>query len=160
MKKRYLLVFLVSLLVASLVLSGCGGSKKDDASIEPEENSGVAQEAEKQGTKNPSDYKVALVLSGPVNDGGWNATGFKGVDEAKAKYGFQLAYTENVGTSDQEEVIRGYANDGYDLIICHGFQFGDAVLKLAPQFENSYFLVTSSNQHIQEPNVGCAQPSY
>jgi len=105
-------------------------------------------------------YRVALVLSGPINDGGWNGTAYEGVMKTKEILDFDFSYSENVSKSEQEEVFRGYASEGYDLVIGHGFQFGDTALKVGPQFKDTFFLVTSSDQHVQEPNVGCAQLAY
>lgn len=38
---------------------------------------------------------------------------------------------EKVGTSDALEFIRGYAEDGYDVIIGHGFEYGDVMKEIA-----------------------------
>lgn len=143
--KKVLTSVLCSVLLISIALlfTGCGGTA-DEGSVQ--ESDGI--------------YKVALVLSGPVNDGGWNSTGYRGVVEAQDKLGFDLAFTENVDTSSQEEVIRGYASEGYHLIIGHGFQFGDAAMRVAPSFPDTFFLITSSDQHVQEPNLACAQMNY
>ena len=69
--------------------------------------------------------KVALILSGPANDQGWNAVALQGLKDAEAKYGIQSAYTENVGNADSEAAFMDYASQGYDLVIGHGFQYGD-----------------------------------
>ena len=105
-------------------------------------------------------YKVALVLPGPINDGGWNASGYEGVAKVQKILDFKFSYSENVTKSEQEAVLRGYAVDGYDLVIGHGFEFGDVALKIGMQFKDTFFLTTSSDQHLQEPNVGCAQLAY
>lgn len=40
--------------------------------------------------------KVALLLSGAANDQGWNQTAYEGAQKACEKYGYELAYTENL----------------------------------------------------------------
>src|SRR6056297_1718874 len=105
-------------------------------------------------------YEVALILPGPRNDGGWNATAYNGVKKAQEKFDFTFSYTKNVTKSQQEEVFRGYAEDGYDLIIAHGFQFGETAIKVGPKYEDIKFVVTSSDQHVQEPNVISTQINY
>ncbi|MBE3581852.1 MAG: BMP family protein [Thermoanaerobacteraceae bacterium] len=96
--------------------------------------------------------KVALLLPGPISDKGWNASAYEGLMMAKEKFGFETAYRENLGLSDIEEAFRVYAQEGYDIIIGHGFQFGDPAKKVAKEFPKIKFLITSSNI-FQEPNV-------
>lgn len=134
MKRLFLLTSVLSLLLVSLVFTGIC----------------LANEP----------YKVALVLNGPINDGGWNASGYEGVIKVQKILDFKFNYSENVTLSEQEAVLTGYAADGYDLVIGHGFNFGDTALKIGPQFKDTFFLITSSDRHLQEPNVGCAQLSY
>ena len=44
--------------------------------------------------------KVALLLSGPANDGGWNAVALQGLKDAEKSYGIETAYTEHVSVAD------------------------------------------------------------
>jgi len=44
--------------------------------------------------------------------------------------------------SDMEAAFRGYAEQGYTLIIGHGFEFGEPALKVAPDFPDVYFHVS------------------
>ena len=46
---------------------------------------------------------------------------------AKEQFQVETAYSENVAQPDIDAVIRDYADKGYDLIICHGFEFSDPV---------------------------------
>ena len=56
--------------------------------------------------------KVALILSGPANDQGWNAVALQGLKDAEAKYGIESAYSENVGNADSEAAFMDYASQG------------------------------------------------
>lgn len=89
--------------------------------------------------------KVALLLSGPANDQGWNAVAFEGLKAAEAKYNLSTAYSENVGIADGEAAYRDYAAQGYDLVIGHGFQFGDPAVRVAAQFPDTKFMAIESN---------------
>ena len=91
--------------------------------------------------------KVALLLSGPANDQGWNAVAFAGLKEAEAKYGLQTAYSEHVGIADGEAAFTDYASQGYDLVIGHGFQFGDPAVRVSDRFPNTKFMAIESNVH-------------
>ena len=79
------------------------------------------------------DISVALLLPGSIGDAGWNANAFKGLQEIEAE-GIETAYTESVPVPDIEAAFRGYAEEGYTLIIGHGFEFGEPALKVAPDF--------------------------
>ena len=58
-----------------------------------------------------------------------------------------------------EEFLRGYAQDGYNMIVAHGSQFVDAVHKVAPDFPDSKFVVSFAGDGTQqEPNVAGVGP--
>ena len=88
--------------------------------------------------------KVALILSGPANDQGWNAVALQGLKDAEAKFGIQSAYTENVGNADSEAAFMDYASQGYDLIIGHGFQYGDPAVRVGAKFPKQKFMAIES----------------
>ncbi len=83
--------------------------------------------------------KAALLLSGPINDGGWNTDAYNGLMKLKEK-GYETAYTENVTQADQESILRDYAKKGFNLIIGHGFEYGDALTAVAKDFSDVRFL--------------------
>jgi basic membrane protein A len=89
--------------------------------------------------------KVALLLSGPANDQGWNATAFEGLKEAETRYGLETAFTENLGIPDGDGAYTDYASQGYDLIIGHGFQFGDPAVRVSAKFPGTKFMAIESN---------------
>lgn len=139
--KKAVTLLVITLFVFGFVLAGCGGAKQEAA--QPEDNS--QQEA-------PEKLKVAMLLPGPISDQGWNATAYNGLKLIEENLGAEIAYTENVAQSDFEEVFRGYATQGYDIIFGHGFQFGDAAMKVAPEFPEVKFIITSTDIS-QAPNV-------
>jgi basic membrane protein A len=100
--------------------------------------------------------KVGILLPGNINDSGWNQTAYQGMVAAKEKFDIEISYMESVAQSDQEEAFRNYANEGYDLVIGHGYQFQDAALKVAEDFPDTYFAVLNGSVQ-QEPNVASYQ---
>jgi basic membrane protein A len=89
--------------------------------------------------------KVALLLSGPANDQGWNAVAFAGLKAAEEKYGLETAYSEHVGIADGEAAFTDYASQGYDLVIGHGFQYGEPAVRVSNRFPNTKFMAIESN---------------
>ncbi|MGH0052670.1 MAG: BMP family protein [Sphaerochaetaceae bacterium] len=125
MRKALLVACLVLVLGSSVLFAG-----------------GVTEKDETDGT-----MKVALLLSGPANDQGWNAVAFAGLKEAEDLYNLQTAYSENVGIADGEAAFRDYAAQGYDLVIGHGFQFGEPAVRVSAQFPETKFMAIESNAY-------------
>lgn len=124
MKRKLLSFALIALCAIGLI--GCSGQGKEDGKI-----------------------RVALLLSGPANDQGWNAIALEGLVAAEKEYGVETTYMENVQLADMEAAYTDYASQGYDLIIGHGFQFGEAAVNVAAKFPKQSFMATESNSEAE-----------
>lgn len=89
----------------------------------------------------PEQTSVVLLLTGVITDGGWSQLAFNGLKSLGP--GFKTAYAENIGLAQMQEVARGYSDDGYDLILGHGFEFSNALLDIAPDYPRQHYFVTS-----------------
>ena len=58
----------------------------------------------------------------------------------KDEMGAEVAFSESTPVADFDSVFRRFAEQGYDLIIGHGFEFGDVVMRIAPDFPNVKFV--------------------
>ncbi|MGE3307539.1 MAG: BMP family protein [Rhizobiaceae bacterium] len=96
--------------------------------------------------------KIALVLPGPITDGTFNSAANKGIEAAKAKYDIEVVVRENTDFAQIEDVLRSYAEEGYDMVIGHGFQFAEPVMNIHAQYPNTFFVVNTA-QVSAEPNV-------
>ena len=130
---KVLAVVMVALMAVSL--AGCAAKPKDDAK---------------------KALKVGILLPGAINDKGWNASAYEGLQKAKEKFGVDVSYMENVAPSDMEEVFRRYASQGYDLVLGHGYQFSDAAAKVAKEFPKVKFGILNGNV-TAEPNLASYQ---
>lgn len=88
--------------------------------------------------------KVALVLPGPITDGTFNSAAHKGIKKAEKKYGIKVSIHENTKFAEIEAVMRNYAKEGYNVVIGHGFQFGEPAKKLHKQFPKTWFIVNTT----------------
>ncbi len=107
--------------------------------------------------------KVALCMSGAVNDQGWNQTAYEGALKACEKYGFELSYTENLETADIAAAFADYAAAGYDVVIGHGYEFGDPALEVAENYPNVTFICTeadASADNVASYVMACEQTAY
>lgn len=116
----------LSLTMAFSVLTGCG-QKEEKAS----------------GDKAIGDYKIALILPGPINDQSWNATNYAGLVKCNETLGTNMEYIENVQAADYESTFRNYAERGYDLVMAAGTQFDDAANKVAANYPDTTFCVVN-----------------
>jgi basic membrane protein A len=103
--------------------------------------------------------KVAAILPGSISDGSFNAAAYRALERVKKVYGTEYVFQENVPQAEFEAAFREYAKAGYDIVIGHGFQFGDAALKVAPNFPKTKFIVTETNI-TQAPNVASYQTKF
>jgi basic membrane protein A and related proteins len=123
--KKFISIMIVMVMFSSIVV-GCQKEQKQETP---------------PSTETAKTFKAAMLLSGPINDGGWNTDAYNGLMKLK-DMGYEIAYTENVKQSDQESIIREYAKKGYNFIIGHGFEYGDALTKVAADFPDIKFLQT------------------
>lgn len=102
---------------------------------------GVACSSGSNGDSGSDKIQIALVLPGSLNDGGWNANAYEGLMQLQNE-GYNVAFTENVQISAIEEALTNYAANGYNLVIGHGFEFGEPALRVAEQFPEVNFFVS------------------
>lgn len=158
MKKTLAVVLAASL--TALSVAGCGGSSAGQESKATEAAQAEAQgeesaaEAEDQSEESAEEkeeageaadtegMKVALCLSGAANDMGWCQVAYEGLKLLEEEYGCETAYTENLTPDDIEAAYADYAANGYDVIIGHGYEFGDPAIEVAEQYPDTKFIVT------------------
>ncbi len=123
--KRFAVVTLVLALALTTLVAGCSTKPKEKVLAK----------------------KAALILSGPVNDGGWNQNAYEGLQAIKDKDGFEVAVSENVAQADQVNLMRNYANQGFKYIIANGFEYGDAIKTVAAEFPKVTFIQLGGIEH-------------
>jgi basic membrane protein A len=89
--------------------------------------------------------KVGLLTPGSVNDNGWNAIAYEGLQEIHQKLGAEVSHQETKTPAEFEEGFRSYGAKGFDLAFGHGFEFQDAALKAGRQYPKTIFITTSGN---------------
>ena len=128
-----LLAFLV---IATLVLAACSPAAtpteappEEPAPTEPPTEPEEPEEpAEPEETEEPSAMaKVCQVTdTGGIDDRSFNATAWKGVQDAMDELGVEGKYLESQQQTDYEKNINAFIEDGCDLIVTVGFLLGDA----------------------------------
>ena len=90
-------------------------------------------------------FKVALLAPGSVSDAGWNALAFDGLEAIKKELGAQISHIESRTPADQEDHFRSYAQNGYNLIFGHGYEYQDPAKAVAPDFPGTVFITSSGS---------------
>lgn len=88
--------------------------------------------------------RVALLLPGRENDRGWNQLAYEAAKALETSHGATVSHTNVPNTTAFKSDLRDYAQQGYDLIICHGGEFAKAAKEIARQFPKTRIVVTGS----------------
>lgn len=103
---------------------------------------------------------VAMVLSGLKTDQAFNQYTYEGMLRAASEKGIKTAYKENVTDAEQVEVIRQLAQQGYEIIIGQGGQFGDSLATVAKEYPDTHFIFSVGKDTYGLPNMSAATVSY
>jgi basic membrane protein A len=104
LKKLYLVLALV--MVAVLLLAACAPAATEAPPAEPA-------------------FKVGQVTDlGGIDDKSFNATAYKGIEQAVSELGVEGKYLESQQQSDYAKNIQQYLDEGTDLIVTVGFLLG------------------------------------
>lgn len=124
------LAAVLALAVALAAFAGCGGSSSSDDGGGSDTGSGSDR------------VRVALVETGPKDDGGWNSAFLRAVNNLRtAAPEADTTIVADVDPGSQgQTTLNTLATQGYELIITNGNFAGD-VTKVAPRYPDTKFLV-------------------
>ena len=146
MKKKILAMMTAFVL---LVSAGCAAPGATTGSSAPQESaSGGGSEK----------LKVAMVCSGPINDGSWNTEGYNGLEAIKEKFNAEVTYNEQVAIDALPTVLRTYGREGYDIVIAHSVEYDEQMKRIAPEFPDTKFVTINGSS--TDTNLYSAQFSY
>ena len=94
--------------------------------------------------------KTALIMSGRINDNGWNQTAYdawQGVRKEGKLSDEDSPYVENVTSqSEQAEDLRAFANKKYNMVFAHGSEYEQPALKMEAEFPQTLFVISSGRK--------------
>ncbi len=137
MLKRLALLLLTALWLA---LTGCGHDKSAPAATAP------------PGGSLAGGFKVALLTTGPVTDGGWNQSAYDGLLRIQKQMGAQVDKQESLKPDQFQDAFRDFASKGYAVIFAHGDEFGPDAATVAAQFPHTVFITTGGEEKAG-PNI-------
>jgi basic membrane lipoprotein Med (substrate-binding protein (PBP1-ABC) superfamily) len=90
--------------------------------------------------------RVGLITPGSIADAAWNSGAYAGLLQVRDSLGVQVSQIEAHTPAEQEEALRTYAAQGYDLVFAHGFEFQGAAERVSRQYPKTIFIVTSGER--------------
>ena len=138
--KKKLLVVLAIVMMFVFAVTGC--AQKEDS-----------EQVQASDTKDA--LKVAMVLPGLKTDEAFNQYTYEGMVRAQEELGIETAFREEVKQDEQVEVIRQFAQQGYNIIIGQGGQFGEALQTVAKEFPDTKFVFSVATDTGGLENFDC-----
>lgn len=123
------------LLFAALVTGACGSESRDTATST---TTAAAPPA-------AATMRIGLLTPGSINDGGWNALAWEGVQRIKSEMGAEIAHQETKSPAEMTEGFRAFGERGFDLAFGHGFEYQDAAKQAGAQYPKTIFITTSGS---------------
>lgn len=134
--KKKIFALLTLLVLASMVLVACATPTEEPAPAEP------AEPAEEEPVVEEAGIKVCQVTdTGGIDDKSFNATAWKGVEDAMELYGVEGKFLESQQQTDYERNINAFIEEGCDLIVTVGFLLGDATAAAAEANPDQKFTI-------------------
>ncbi len=130
------------LIVALLLVAGCTAAPAAPAAPAPAEATTAPAEAPAEAAGEP--FRVAIIMPSTITDLAWSQAMYDALVAVQTEMGgesaMEIAYTENLfQVADAAAALRDYANDGFDLILAHGTQFGNSLFEVAADFPETSF---------------------
>ncbi len=99
--------------------------------------------------------RIAVVAPSASNDLAFTQSIVDAVDVIVAEQpGTEVAITDGTFiVEDAAAAIRGYAEEGYDLVIAHGSQYGGSLQEIAGDFPDTAFAWGTAADTLGQPNV-------
>ena len=79
-------------------------------------------------------------------DAAWNAGAYQGLSRIRDSLGATISHVEARTPAEQEDALRTYATQGYDLVFGHGFEFQRRPSGSARNIPKTVFIITSGER--------------
>ncbi len=94
----------------------------------------------------PGGLRVGLVTPGSIADAAWNSGAYAGLQRIHDSLGLAVSHVEARTPAEQDEALRTYAEQGYDLVFAHGFEFQGTAERVSSEYPKTVFIVTSGSR--------------
>jgi basic membrane protein A and related proteins len=98
-------------------------------------------------------FRVGLITPGSIADAAWNSGAYAGLTVIRDSLSADVSHVEARTPGEQQEALRAYAEQGYDLVFGHGFEFQGPAERIGDQYPGTVFVVTSGERVSAAGNV-------
>lgn len=126
------------LAAAALLAVGCSGGSAGAGGA-------AAPSADATAKTGETKLKVALLTPGPVSDAGWSALAYEGLQAIGTDLGAEVN-NQQVQGAQIRDAMRSYAQQGYQLVFGHGFEYNAVGVEVAKDFPNTVFMSSSGGE--------------
>lgn len=112
--------------------------------------------AEEEDAGRSADDPIRIAMVGPSasNDLAFTQSMVDSLNRLGEDYNIEVDVTDGTFVIEDAAVaIRGYAEDGFDIVLAHGSQFGGSLSEIAPDYPDTYFAWGTSRDTFGLPNV-------
>ncbi|MBL6982782.1 MAG: BMP family ABC transporter substrate-binding protein, partial [Anaerolineales bacterium] len=142
--KKLAWILATLLIVSSMFLAACQPAAPEAPA--EEEAAPVEEEAMEEEAMEEMAFKACQVTDvGGIDDKSFNATAWKGMEDAVAEHGIEAKYLESQQQTDYEVNINAFVEEGCDLIVSVGFLLGDATAAAAAANPDQMFAIVDVN---------------
>lgn len=150
MKKK-----LISILLASALLAGCGGSTDTGTSSTEEAASGTEAAASTEAASSGKVYNVVYLVNGNLGDKSFFDSAEAGLETLQEDGRITLKTIEMGGTDADKptwlSTLYEVSDSGeYDLIICGTYQMPDYLKEVATEYPDQKYLIFDDNTYVGE----------
>ncbi len=157
MNKKLFFSLLSVVIVFSMLMAACAPAATPTQAPAPaatEAPAPAATEAPAATTAPAATFKACEVTdTGGIDDKSFNATAWKGVEDATKLLGIEGKYLESQQQTDYEKNINAFIDEKCDIIITVGFLLGDATKAAAEKNPDVNFSIVDFAYDPTIPNV-------
>jgi basic membrane lipoprotein Med (substrate-binding protein (PBP1-ABC) superfamily) len=167
MKATKTRVMATAVTALALVAASCGSDSADDAVEEAgdaveeagdavdEAGDAVVEEAGEAADEAMDEpMQIGLVAPSASNDLAWTQAMVDSIGRVSEGRDIEIKVTDGTFVvEDAGAAIRGYAEEGFDLVIAHGTQFGGPLQEIAPEFPDVSFMLGTSDDFFGIENI-------
>lgn len=135
--------------VLALVAAACGGDGDDTTTTTAGAGGSTAAPVEA--------FRIAIVAPSAENDLAFSQSIVDAMRSIQTEMGadaIEIAITDGTFVvDDAATAVRGYATDGYDLVVAHGSQYGSFLAEIAGDFPDTAFAWGTASDTFGAPNI-------
>jgi basic membrane protein A and related proteins len=98
-------------------------------------------------------FRVGLITPGSIADAAWNSGAYAGLNVIRDSLHVEVSHVEARTPGEQQEALRAYAEQGFNLVFGHGFEFQGPAERIGAEYPRTVFVVTSGERVSATGNV-------